>query len=40
MRVKVLMVDVERNLIAVSGSVPGANGGIVVIKESRKGAKK
>lgn len=40
MRAKVLMVDVERNLIAVSGSVPGANGGIVVIKESRKGSGK
>ncbi len=40
MRVKVMMVDPERNLIAVSGSVPGANGGIVVIKEARKGGKK
>jgi large subunit ribosomal protein L3 len=36
MRVKVMLVDAERNLIAVSGSVPGANGGIVVIKEARK----
>jgi large subunit ribosomal protein L3 len=34
--VKVLKVDPERNLIAVSGSVPGPNGGIVVIKEARK----
>ncbi len=33
---KVLMVDAERNLIAVAGSVPGANGGIVVIQEGRK----
>ena len=33
---KVVKVDPERNLIAVSGSVPGANGGIVVIKEARK----
>ena len=33
------MVDTERNLIAVSGSVPGAKGGIVVIKEARKGGK-
>jgi large subunit ribosomal protein L3 len=36
MRVKVVLVDAERNLIAVSGSVPGPNGGIVVIKEARK----
>ncbi len=33
---KVVMVDAERNLIAVSGAVPGPNGGIVVIKEARK----
>ncbi len=33
---KVLLVDTERNLIAVSGAVPGPNGGIVVIKEGRK----
>ena len=38
-RARVMMVDVERNLIAVSGSVPGAKGGIVVIKEARKGGK-
>ncbi len=37
MRLKVIMVDPERNLIAVSGSVPGYNGGIVVIKEASKG---
>jgi large subunit ribosomal protein L3 len=34
---KVMMVDPERNLIAVRGSIPGANGGIVVIKEAGKG---
>lgn len=39
MRARVMMVDVERNLIAVSGSVPGSKGGIVVIKEARKGGK-
>ncbi|MCS6773082.1 MAG: 50S ribosomal protein L3 [Anaerolineae bacterium] len=39
LNLKVMMVDPERNLIAVAGSVPGANGGIVVIKESRKGKK-
>ena len=33
---KVLLVDAERNLIAVSGAVPGPNGGIVVIKDARK----
>jgi large subunit ribosomal protein L3 len=36
LRLKVMMVDAERNLIAVRGSVPGANGGIVVIKEASK----
>ncbi len=36
-RLKVMMVDPERNLIAVRGSVPGANGGIVVIKAASKG---
>jgi large subunit ribosomal protein L3 len=40
MRLKVIMVDPERNLIAVSGSVPGYNGGIVVIKEASKGSGK
>jgi large subunit ribosomal protein L3 len=35
-RLKIMLVDVERNLIAVAGSVPGANGGVVVIKEARK----
>lgn len=40
MHARVVMVDAERNLIAVSGSVPGAKGGIVVIKEARKGGKK
>jgi len=33
---KVMLVDAERNLIAVSGAVPGPNGGIVVIKDARK----
>jgi len=40
MNARVMMVDADRNLIAVSGSVPGANGGIVVIKEARKARKK
>ncbi|MEJ5314867.1 MAG: 50S ribosomal protein L3 [Anaerolinea sp.] len=33
---KVVLVDTERNLIGVKGSVPGAKGGLVVIKEARK----
>ncbi|MBO9345510.1 MAG: 50S ribosomal protein L3 [Chloroflexi bacterium] len=37
---KVVMVDPERNLIAVAGSVPGPKGGIVVIKDSHKSGKR
>src|SRR5512133_543638 len=33
---KVVLVDAERNVIGVNGSVPGARGGRVIIKESRK----
>ncbi len=33
---EVVAVDVEKNLIAVRGSVPGAKGGILLIKPSRK----
>ena len=33
---KVVLVDVERNLIGVRGSVPGPKGGLVVINEARK----
>lgn len=33
---KVILVDPERNLLAVQGSVPGPKGGIVMIKEARK----
>ena len=32
---EVIVVDAERNLLAVRGSVPGANGGIVLIKPAR-----
>jgi large subunit ribosomal protein L3 len=32
---EVVVVDPERNLLAVRGSVPGANGGIVLIKPAR-----
>ena len=34
---QVVLVDVERNVIGVNGSVPGARGGLVLINESRKG---
>ena len=34
--VLVALVDPERNLIAVHGSVPGPKGGTVIIKEARK----
>lgn len=33
---KVILVDVEKNLIAVNGSVPGSRGSLVMIKETRK----
>ena len=33
---KVVLVDAERNLLAVHGAVPGGKGGLVVIKEARK----
>jgi len=33
---KVVMVDVERNLLGIHGAVPGGKGGLVVIKEARK----
>jgi large subunit ribosomal protein L3 len=33
---KVALVDLEKNLIGVNGSVPGPRGGLVVIKEARK----
>jgi large subunit ribosomal protein L3 len=34
---EVVRVDPERNLIAVRGSVPGAKGGLVVIRDTAKG---
>lgn len=34
--IKVVWIDAERNLIGVSGSVPGPRGGVVMIKEARK----
>ncbi|MFK7888350.1 MAG: 50S ribosomal protein L3 [Gammaproteobacteria bacterium] len=37
---KVVKVDTERNLILVSGAVPGSKGGDVIIRPSRKGGAK
>ncbi len=34
--IKVVMVDVEHNLLAINGAVPGGKGSLVMIKESRK----
>lgn len=33
---QVVLLDVERNLIGVKGPVPGANGGLVMVTETRK----
>jgi large subunit ribosomal protein L3 len=33
---EVIVVDAEKNLLAVRGSVPGAKGGILLIKQARK----
>ncbi len=33
---RVVLVDAERNLLAVRGSVPGANGRLVLVKQARK----
>jgi len=37
---EVVLIDAEKNLIAVRGSVPGAKNGIVMIKPSVKARKK
>ena len=34
---EVVRIDAERNLLAVKGSVPGAKGSLVLIREARKG---
>ncbi|MEN6520819.1 MAG: 50S ribosomal protein L3 [Armatimonadota bacterium] len=36
-RLKVVRVDTERNVVLIKGAVPGANGGLVVIKKMEKG---
>jgi large subunit ribosomal protein L3 len=33
---KVVLVDAERNLLGIHGSVPGPKGGLILIKEARK----
>ena len=33
---KVVKVDVENNLVAIKGAIPGPNGGTVVIKDITK----
>jgi large subunit ribosomal protein L3 len=37
MNLEVVQIDTERNLIAIKGSVPGANGGDVVVRPAAKG---
>jgi large subunit ribosomal protein L3 len=33
---KIVLVDAERNLLGVTGAVPGSRGGLVVVQEARK----
>jgi len=33
---KIVLVDIERNLLGVKGAIPGGKGGLVLIKEARK----
>jgi large subunit ribosomal protein L3 len=37
--IQIALVDAERNLLGVTGSVPGAAGSVVYIKPSQKGGK-
>ncbi len=39
-RLQIVRVDAERNLILIKGSVPGAKGGMIMIKETLKSVKK
>ncbi|MBQ4511317.1 MAG: 50S ribosomal protein L3, partial [Clostridia bacterium] len=36
LNLEVIKVDAEKNLIAIKGAIPGARGGIVVIRDSVK----
>jgi large subunit ribosomal protein L3 len=33
---KVVLVDADKNLIAVQGSIPGGKNGLVMVREARK----
>jgi large subunit ribosomal protein L3 len=35
--IEVVRIDPERHLLAVKGSVPGAKGGLVMIRDAAKG---
>jgi large subunit ribosomal protein L3 len=32
---RLLRIDAERNLLIIGGAVPGANGGVVMVRKSR-----
>jgi large subunit ribosomal protein L3 len=34
-RLRVIRVDVERNMILIRGAVPGPNGGLLTIREAK-----
>jgi large subunit ribosomal protein L3 len=40
LNLEVVSADVERNLLLVKGSVPGPNGGLVVIRDAVKAVKR
>jgi large subunit ribosomal protein L3 len=40
LNLEVVQADVERNLLLVKGSVPGPNGGVVIVRNAVKSAKK
>ncbi|MCX6519377.1 MAG: 50S ribosomal protein L3 [Actinobacteria bacterium] len=40
LNLEVVEADTERNLLLVKGSVPGPNGGVVIVRNAVKGAKK
>ena len=37
LNLEVVQADVERNLLLVKGSVPGPNGGVVIVRNAVKG---
>ncbi|TXI51988.1 MAG: 50S ribosomal protein L3, partial [Mycobacterium sp.] len=40
LNLEVVQADTERNLLLVKGSVPGPNGGVVIVRNAVKGGKK